>query len=1407
MATFSRPPASRSVDRMARLQRVMEMPFGGEGLGGELRNAVDQIIPGALTTPGLGTVVREASIPAGNTAPNMGGVVPNPVDTLGRLAQNVGGMIRGDEAQPSMSQEDYKASPYFRTEIPFEEGMTEDRAAALSTFYDKRKVAEFFASKRPISSFLGQFAGQALDPINYVPVFGPGAQTAAKARLGTIGGRLLVGASDAAINTAAFSVLTSGLREEFGDDVSFGAIVNEVAMSALVGGVFSGISPVVKAAWGATAGRGKAQALAKEASRLADIRSMQESRAVLGEVAGSIAETGDIAPLTPNSQAVVDRITTEVSSRAAAARALDGQTASVRTDAPVAITPSGQRVNVQPEVVDASTLVRASGDLQVRNRSTAASSRQVEDIAINLDPARLMPSVDADSGAPIVGPDNIVDSGNGRVMAINRAYDAYPDRAKAYRDSLIAAGYNLDGIERPVLINRRTTDLTPEARALFNAEANAPRAAQMSAVELASMDRNALDGSLDILDASPLSSAGNRAFTSRFLSNLPVSARGALVDGNGNLNADGLRRVENALVALAYGDVDAGVLQRFAESVDDNTRSIVGAMSDVAGQWARMRQAIKRGDISPEFDMTPELTEALRRIGAWREQAKAEKRPVGVVIKEGMGQLDMLSGEVSPETQAMIAAFYKTNAFNQAQGRETIATLLGRMVEAAEELGRPQLFETADVGKLEIIRNAAVNEQGNLFTPIGAVDGIEADGSLDRAASNAADRQDNRSGTPEAGSIAARMKDRFSAAGRPADEARATAELVDAFYTQQADRLGISVDELEARFGLPEVRGGGDVPAAALNQPAYHGTPHLFESFSTEKIGTGEGNQAYGWGLYFASSKEVSQWYRETLAKTIVKFDGKAFDAEASIDDWSLENGALSEIDAFGGDIDVALDSLRRDAEYNSGTPRGDRKAGVAGWIEANRGKIEVVKQGRLFEVDVPDDDDLLNWDGSLGEQPKKVQAILADFGIVPRGASEWKNFDGEADAPIIVDQYGSEIVDKGDKFSVYGMTSDNRAVHLGDPKTLDKAKKLVEDQYSFDRGMTGKKAYTAIGDRLLAERPQEERGWSVARDRSYADQLATEALRAAGIPGHRYIGHESSSKNYVVYDDKKVQVRSFEQGGENPRGSIVLGDTPIISLFETADASTALHETGHMFLSMLKGMGEAADAPTDVRADWLAVRAWWETNADAVASDANGSGRAAGITADDVKAAINEGTSGDAAKDRAIDVGMQEQWARGFEAYVREGNAPSTALARAFDQFKQWLTDIYRRATDLNVNLSPEIRQVFDNLLAPPRQPDLGLDGAPAPRVRSDKSTIKNDTVGEAAARVGKDESIRELALAHGVDPATGDFAEMADVAQIREEGRLTEADEAELDAADKAFDTAEAWGRALDAAVSCIL
>ncbi|MGJ5032263.1 hypothetical protein ACQR1I_35875 [Bradyrhizobium sp. HKCCYLS2038] len=178
-----------------------------------------------------------------------------------------------------------------------------------------------------------------------------------------------------------------------------------------------------------------------------------------------------------------------------------------------------------------------------------------------------------------------------------------------------------------------------------------------------------------------------------------------------------------------------------------------------------------------------------------------------------------------------------------------------------------------------------------------------------------------------------------------------------------------------------------------------------------------------------------------------------------------------------------------------------------------------------------------------------------------------------------------------------------------------------------------------------------------------------------------------------------------FQSGGPGPRGSIQFpaagignGDT-VIRLFQTADLSTMLHESGHYFLTVMQDL--AARGEAGAAADYSVVKDWWSQNAADVAKDAMRVMPDVQVTAEDVQAALANGTTGDVMKDAAVDVGMQEQWARAFETYLMEGKAPSADLRSAFEKFRAWLLSVYRRLAGLNVKVSDDIRTVFDRMIA----------------------------------------------------------------------------------------------------------
>jgi hypothetical protein len=174
--------------------------------------------------------------------------------------------------------------------------------------------------------------------------------------------------------------------------------------------------------------------------------------------------------------------------------------------------------------------------------------------------------------------------------------------------------------------------------------------------------------------------------------------------------------------------------------------------------------------------------------------------------------------------------------------------------------------------------------------------------------------------------------------------------------------------------------------------------------------------------------------------------------------------------------------------------------------------------------------------------------------------------------------------------------------------------------------------------------------------------------------------------------------VRGNRGAVQFPSGGVGNGDT-IVRLFEGADLSTFLHESGHYFLTVLRDLADKGEE--GAAGDMERVKAWWGENSGEVAKDAKRVMPDVEVSAADVKAALANGTTGDLMKDAAIDVGMQEQWARGFENYLMEGKAPSIELRGAFEKFRAWLISVYRRLADLNVKVSDDLREVFDRMIA----------------------------------------------------------------------------------------------------------
>jgi hypothetical protein len=164
---------------------------------------------------------------------------------------------------------------------------------------------------------------------------------------------------------------------------------------------------------------------------------------------------------------------------------------------------------------------------------------------------------------------------------------------------------------------------------------------------------------------------------------------------------------------------------------------------------------------------------------------------------------------------------------------------------------------------------------------------------------------------------------------------------------------------------------------------AYHGSPHDFDRFDLSKIGTGEGAQAYGHGLYFAESEDVARAYRDALSRP-----GPSGDAGADLAQFQFSNAR--------GDASKAAQYLRNEMGYydKKGWPTPDYRLQYEDALaRLERGDFQ--SPGRMYEVNIKaNPEQFLDWDLPLGQQSPAVIAALEKLGV--RGESALRGNTGK---------------------------------------------------------------------------------------------------------------------------------------------------------------------------------------------------------------------------------------------------------------------------------------------------------------------------------------------------------------------------------------------------------------------------
>jgi hypothetical protein len=165
----------------------------------------------------------------------------------------------------------------------------------------------------------------------------------------------------------------------------------------------------------------------------------------------------------------------------------------------------------------------------------------------------------------------------------------------------------------------------------------------------------------------------------------------------------------------------------------------------------------------------------------------------------------------------------------------------------------------------------------------------------------------------------------------------------------------------------------------------WHGSPHKFDKFDSSKIGTGEGAQAYGHGLYLAESPDVAKSYQSALsADRGFSFGGKTGLTRAEVQDMvnaKYGAGYLDGVIRPSGVADSFIDDMvtgtgRAQGAYPRQYKPGSQRAKV---YDELRGQIVHADPGQLYKVDLPDEHiaKMLDWDKPLSQQAPGVQAAI----------------------------------------------------------------------------------------------------------------------------------------------------------------------------------------------------------------------------------------------------------------------------------------------------------------------------------------------------------------------------------------------------------------------------------------------
>lgn len=231
--------------------------------------------------------------------------------------------------------------------------------------------------------------------------------------------------------------------------------------------------------------------------------------------------------------------------------------------------------------------------------------------------------------------------------------------------------------------------------------------------------------------------------------------------------------------------------------------------------------------------------------------------------------------------------------------------------------------------------------------------------------------------------------------------------------------------------------------------------------------------------------------------------------------------------------------------------------------------------------------------------------------------------------------------------------------------------------------------------------------------------------------PGY-YPGLGSTSSSFVInsipwwlnevktklLDSKKLMQEAGQKGFYKIKGQTAFKTTgeKVISLFKAADQSTFMHEMAHIYLHDMLALAELPNAPKQLLDDVATINQWAAWNDTQFAKEYKGTAMESEFKKlnEQMKTAVAKGSVEIEGKTMTLEqmqrLWMQERFARGFENYLKSGEAPTEATRSIFRRFKQWLTKIYRAFSQIGGAPSKEVKAVMDRMIASEDEIDIAM-------------------------------------------------------------------------------------------------